>query len=98
VAALGKEISREYTGRWPDEVATVDRDFVFAALEPDDFGFRTASNRIWVGYGLAGPKGAGETTHSFLQDRTAHRGRVEKDGKRKHDRDSVRLPELERET
>lgn len=28
-------------------------------LEPDYFGFRTASKRIWVGYGLAAPNGTG---------------------------------------
>jgi hypoxanthine phosphoribosyltransferase len=29
------------------------------ALEPDYFGFRTASNEVWVGYGLAAPNGTG---------------------------------------
>ncbi len=29
------------------------------ALEPDYFGFRTASNSIWVGYGLAASNGMG---------------------------------------
>jgi hypoxanthine phosphoribosyltransferase len=29
------------------------------ALEPDYFGFRTASNQIWVGYGLAAANGTG---------------------------------------
>ena len=29
------------------------------ALEPDYFGFRTASNEVWVGYGLAGANGTG---------------------------------------
>jgi hypoxanthine phosphoribosyltransferase len=28
-------------------------------LEPDYFGFRTASNGLWVGYGLAAPSGMG---------------------------------------
>jgi len=28
-------------------------------LEPDYFGFRTASNKIWIGYGLAGDNGVG---------------------------------------
>jgi hypoxanthine phosphoribosyltransferase len=28
-------------------------------LEPDYFGFRTASNGLWVGYGLAGSNGIG---------------------------------------
>lgn len=27
------------------------------AIEPDYFGFRTASNGMWVGYGLSGPAG-----------------------------------------
>jgi len=29
------------------------------ALEPDYFGFRTASNDLWVGYGLAAANGTG---------------------------------------
>lgn len=29
------------------------------ALEPDYFGFRTASKQVWVGYGLASPSGIG---------------------------------------
>jgi hypoxanthine phosphoribosyltransferase len=29
------------------------------SLEPDYFGFRTASNQMWVGYGLAGANGTG---------------------------------------
>jgi hypoxanthine phosphoribosyltransferase len=148
VAALGKEISREYGGRRLDVIVTLDRGFVFAAdlirhikgptvchfvradvrdvsqdghsrrealfeaqpdlkardvlvvdgvlesgvtqdfllrrlgesqprsirlavlldkpdkrrvaLEPDYFGFRTASNEVWVGYGLAASNGMGE--------------------------------------
>jgi len=28
------------------------------ALEPDYFGFRTASKQMWIGYGLAAPNGA----------------------------------------
>jgi hypoxanthine phosphoribosyltransferase len=147
VAALGKEVSREYSGRRLDVVITLDRGFVFAAdlmrqidarivchfvreevrdvehggharrevffgsgpelkgrdvlvvdavlesgvtqdfllrrlgesrprsirlavlldkparrrvaLEPDYFGFRTASNQMWVGYGLAAANGTG---------------------------------------
>jgi len=147
VAALGKEVSREYDGRRVDVVITLDRGFVFAAdlmrqidapvvchfvreevrdvehsgharrevffgagpelkgrdvllvdavlesgvtqefllrrlgeskprsirlavmldkparrrvaLEPDYFGFRTASNLTWVGYGLAAANGTG---------------------------------------
>ena len=67
-------------------------------LEPDYFGLRTASNRVWAGYGLAGPTALGEIADSFLQERTTHPGRVEKERKRKHDRSSVRLQELVRET
>lgn len=147
VAALGREVSREYRGRRIDAVITLDRGFVFAAdllrqidgpvvchfvreevrdvehgglprrevyfgtgpelkgrdvlvldavlesgvtqdfllrrlgesrprsirlavlldkpakrrvaLEPDYFGFRTASKEVWVGYGLAAANGAG---------------------------------------
>ena len=147
VAALGKDISREYRGRRLDVVVTLDRGFVFAAdlvrqiegpmvchfvreevrdvdhggharrevffgahpelkgrdvlvvdavlesgvtqefllrrlgeggprsirlavlldktanrrvaLEPDYFGFRNASNQVWVGYGLAAANGTG---------------------------------------
>ena len=33
--------------------------FCRVALEPDYFGFRTASNQVWVGYGLAAPNGMG---------------------------------------
>src|SRR5215470_4483164 len=29
------------------------------ALEPDYFGFRTASNKLWIGYGLASANGLG---------------------------------------
>jgi hypoxanthine-guanine phosphoribosyltransferase len=29
------------------------------ALEPDYFGFRTASKQVWVGYGLAAANGTG---------------------------------------
>ena len=29
------------------------------SLEPDYFGFQTASNQMWAGYGLAGPNGIG---------------------------------------
>ena len=31
------------------------------ALEPDYFGFRTASNQMWVGYGLAATNGTGRS-------------------------------------
>jgi len=35
-------------------------------LEPDYFGFRTASNLLWCGYGLAGPNGLGRNGGSLV--------------------------------
>ena len=35
-------------------------------LEPDYFGFRTASNLMWCGYGLAGPNGLGRNGRSLV--------------------------------
>ena len=166
VAALGKEVSREYNGRRLDVVITLDRGFVFAAdlmrhidapivchfvreevrdvehsgharrevffgsgpelkgrdvlvvdavlesgvtqefllrrlgeskprsirlavlldkpakrrvaLEPDYFGFRTASNEVWVGYGLAAANGMGR---NFRQLSSAANGMHGKNGK-----------------
>ena len=40
------------------------------ALEPDYFGFRTASNAVWVGYGLAAANGTGRN-HRALSSETA---------------------------
>jgi hypoxanthine phosphoribosyltransferase len=37
------------------------------ALEPDYFGFRTASNGMWVGYGLAAPNGTGRNFPGLTQ-------------------------------
>ena len=37
------------------------------ALEPDYFAFRTASNNVWVGYGLAGDNGLGRNLRSLSQ-------------------------------
>ena len=69
------------------------------ALEPDYFGFRTASNHVWVGTACPPPIARGEITNSFLQERTIRPERVAKSEKRKHDRGSARrLPESERET
>ena len=167
IAALGKEISREYKGRRLDVVVTLDRGFVFAAdlirrldvpvvchfvresvrdiqqaghsrcevffgtspglkgrdvllvdavmdsgvtqdfllrrlgedqprslrlavllykesrrrvnLEPDYFGFRAASNKVWIGYGLAEHNGMG----SGLPVLTSHGLSASKQGKRK---------------
>ena len=38
------------------------------ALEPDYFGFRTASNGIWVGYGLAARNGTGSNHPSLAPE------------------------------
>ena len=35
-------------------------------LEPDYFGFQTASNLMWSGYGLAGPNGLGRNGKSLV--------------------------------
>ena len=166
VAALGREVSREYDGRRVDVVITLDRGFVFAAdlmrqidapvvchfvreevrdvehsgharrevffgagpelkgrdvllvdavlesgvtqefllrrlgeskprsirlavmldkparrrvaLEPDYFGFRTASNLMWVGYGLAAANGTGR---NLQQLSSAANGMHAKSGK-----------------
>jgi len=168
VAALGKEVSREYSGRRLDVVVTLDRGFVFAAdlmrqidapivchfvreeirdvehsgharrevffgsgpelkgrdvlvvdavlesgvtqefllrrlgesrprsirlavlldkparrrvaLEPDYFGFRTASNLTWVGYGLAAANGMGRNLRQLY---SAANGMHAKSGKRR---------------
>jgi hypoxanthine phosphoribosyltransferase len=48
------------------------------ALEPDYFGFRTASNRIWVGYGLAAPNGTGR---NLRQLSSGTNGATRKSGK-----------------
>jgi hypoxanthine phosphoribosyltransferase len=36
------------------------------ALEPDYFGFQTASNLMWSGYGLAGPNGLGRNGKALV--------------------------------
>ena len=36
------------------------------ALEPDYFGFQTASNQMWFGYGLAGSNGLGRNGKSLM--------------------------------
>jgi len=37
------------------------------ALQPDYFGFQTASNQVWVGYGLAGARGEGRNERGLTQ-------------------------------
>lgn len=39
------------------------------ALEPDYFAFQTASNRLWVGYGLADAKGRGRNARGLSSKR-----------------------------
>lgn len=52
------------------------------ALEPDYFGFRTASNQVWVGYGLAAPNGTGRN-HRQLSSGTNHAPRNSGKGRKK---------------
>ena len=50
-------------------------------LEPDYFGFRTASNLLWCGYGLAGPNGLGRNGRSLVSSapsRSADRAKKHK--------------------
>jgi hypoxanthine-guanine phosphoribosyltransferase len=49
-------------------------------LEPDYFGFRTASKDIWVGYGLAAANGTGR---NLRQLSAGERSASAKGGKRK---------------
>jgi len=51
-------------------------------LEPDYFGFRTASNLMWCGYGLAGPNGLGRNGRSLV-NAEAPRKKAVKANKRK---------------
>ena len=48
-------------------------------LEPDYFGFRTASNGLWVGYGLSAPGGLDSNQKSLSVRRVASRGRAARD-------------------
>jgi len=52
------------------------------ALEPDYFGFRTASNQVWVGYGLAAPNGT-ERSHKQLSSGTNNSSRKSGKGRKK---------------
>lgn len=52
------------------------------ALEPDYFGFRTASNQVWVGYGLAAPNGTGRNDKQ-LSSGTNHASRKSGKGRKK---------------
>ena len=44
------------------------------ALEPDYFGFQTASNLMWSGYGLAGPNGLGRNGKALVSGEKAGGG------------------------
>jgi len=44
------------------------------ALEPDYFGFQTASNLMWSGYGLAGSNGLGRNGKSLVSGEKASGG------------------------
>jgi hypoxanthine phosphoribosyltransferase len=44
------------------------------ALEPDYFGFQTASNSMWCGYGLAGSNGLGRNGKSLVSGEKAGGG------------------------
>jgi hypoxanthine phosphoribosyltransferase len=43
------------------------------ALEPDYFGFRTASNGLWVGYGLAASNGTGRNQKALSMQLPANK-------------------------
>jgi hypoxanthine phosphoribosyltransferase len=55
------------------------------SLEPDYFGFRTASNEVWVGYGLPAPNGLGRNLPALAAGGalTASRSRRQQKGTRR---------------
>jgi hypoxanthine phosphoribosyltransferase len=61
------------------------------ALEPDYFGFQTASNQVWVGYGLADGRGERRNERQLTQSqgqrpekaKTASNNKTSKNGKKK---------------
>jgi len=54
------------------------------ALEPDYFGFQTASNLLWSGYGLAAANGAGCNSRQLVTSaRTKQDGKARRSAKRK---------------
>lgn len=66
------------------------------ALEPDYFAFQTASNQVWVGYGLADGRGGRRNERGLTQTqgqwpenaKTASNHRASKNGKKKWQRDN----------
>jgi hypothetical protein len=53
------------------------------ALEPDYFGFRTASNEMWVGYGLAAANGTGRNLRQLSSAANGMHARSGKSRKKK---------------
>jgi len=54
------------------------------ALEPDYFGFQTASNRLWTGYGLAAANGTGRNgIHLVAGDGAKRRSKQRRSAKKK---------------
>jgi hypoxanthine phosphoribosyltransferase len=53
------------------------------ALEPDYFGFRTASNVLWSGYGLVRTDGTGGNGKQLAAGRTLNRRMKSKQGRKK---------------
>lgn len=53
------------------------------ALEPDYFGFRTASNVLWSGYGLARTDGTGGNGKHLAAGKTVNRPVKSKQGRKK---------------
>lgn len=53
------------------------------ALEPDYFAFRTASNLVWCGYGLAASNGTGRNGRSLVAGSSGNRAGARKIRKRR---------------
>jgi hypoxanthine phosphoribosyltransferase len=53
------------------------------ALEPDYFGFRTASNQVWSGYGLAASNGTGRNLKNLAAGTAAKRSQGERQARKK---------------
>jgi len=53
------------------------------ALEPDYFGFKTASNLVWSGYGLAASNGTGRSGGNLIAGSTGTRGRKAARGRKR---------------
>ena len=52
------------------------------ALEPDYFGFKTASKLLWSGYGLAASNGTGRNSRNLTAGSSGHRRKAARGGKR----------------